>query len=245
MKNNQRQQWEKYSNSIELEDIFNRYKDPHAFHVELARLVDNYCSQFESAVVAEVGCETGITLMLLKKAKRKIFLDYDQGILRKLGKFLNIIDSPADLVCEDMFNIQKISGNSCDIIFNSGVIEHYDESDRFKALTQYAKILRKGGYVIIAYPNHYSLFYKFAYVIRRRLGERYWPWPAEYSIRNLTNEMNAAGLKYEKTLLLDRSTLPKLYPNIYLVRSIVNLFTKIFPSERYLRVCVGKKISAP
>lgn len=241
MKDDQKRQWEGYSDSIEVEDISSRFKNPHFFHIQMAELIDHYCHGFESPVVAEVGCETGITLMLTKNATRKIFLDYDEGILNKLKCFLEGAKMNADIVCEDMFDIHKINTDSCDIAFNSGVIEHYNKSDRAKALSQYAKILKNGGYAIIAYPNHFSFFYKFAYVARRFLGKKYWPWPPEYTIKDLADEMSAAGLDYCDTVLLDRETLVKFYPNIKIIRSMVDVLTKMLPSERYLRVCIGKK----
>lgn len=237
----QKEQWENFSKNLTLESIEVTYNYPHIFHYEMSRLVDFYCCQFDNPIVIEVGCESGITSMLLKNAKERIFLDYDSKIIEKVKIFCDQKNLYAKFVCEDMFNIKKVEKESCNIVFNSGVIEHYTYSDRVKAIKEYAKILSPNGFIIIAYPNHYSFLYKFAYFSRRLFGGKFWPWPSEYTIKNLKSEIEEANLKYIETLLVDNETLTKFYPNISQFRNILLRITNLFKGERYLRVCIGKK----
>jgi len=63
-----------------------------------------------------------------------------------------------------------------DIVFNSGVIEHFDKKERSRALKEYSRILRNDGVIIIAFPNHFSVPYSLAYLVRNNLLFRYrWP----------------------------------------------------------------------
>lgn len=237
---NQKEQWEAFSNEISTELIVKSYQNPQQFQTELAHLINSKIKDIDNPVIAEIGCEIGTTLMLTQPNANKIFFDYDQGILLKVEKACNLLEIKSNFICEDMFDINKISPKECHVVFNSGVIEHYDQNDRIKALKSYLKILKPGGWIIVAYPNHYSVLYRFAYTARRLMGKRFWPWPSEFAIKQLRTEMSAAGLTYMETILLDDGTVFKLYPKYKIFQILLKCIEFIIGKQYYIRVCVAQ-----
>jgi len=144
----------------------------------------------------EIGCEAGISLMLLNSVLVKsTFLDYDPTILEKVTVAVSELNlKGTDCICEDMFSMNSIADESYDLAYNSGVIEHYTKEVRAKAIQSYSRITKKGGYVIVAFPNHHTLPYRLSYLIGSSLGKKIWPWPKEYKFYSLKDEMESAGL---------------------------------------------------
>ena len=236
----QKRHWEVYSTAITEQQLERQLLDPSRFQIDMAELIDAHCGEFPHPVVAEIGCETGISLLMTRCPKEKVFVDFDEGMIEKLRAFCGRRRIEARFVVNDMFEMRSLSDESCDVVFNSGVIEHYDREARARAVREYTRVLRPGGYLVIAYPNHYSLIYKFAYVIRRMLGPKFWPWPRELAIRDLRAEFETNGVHYLRTVLRDEITNSLFYgPLGPLIRAI----SPLLRSERYLRVSIGQKPS--
>lgn len=237
----QREIWQAYSESISADSIVRSFHRPAPFQLELADLISSLLAGHTSPRVAELGCETGVTLMLVKRATRRVFLDYDEGILGKVALACQHLGIDGEFVCEDMFHIAQLSAGSLDLVFNSGVIEHYDRGRRAQAISEYSRLLAPGGLMVIAYPNHMSALYRSAYTFRRSLGVRYWPWPAEHRIANLRHEMAAAGIEYIDTHILDFQTIPTLYNAFPGSTRVVAALGRMLALQGYLRVCIGRR----
>ncbi|HMK07077.1 MAG TPA: class I SAM-dependent methyltransferase, partial [Flavobacterium sp.] len=145
-------------------------------------------------------------------------------------------------ICEDMFTMNSIADETYDVAYNSGVIEHYTKEVRTNAIKSYARITKKGGYVIVAYPNHHTLPYRLSYLIGRAMGKKIWPWPKEYKFYSLKDEMEAAGLVYVNRTTMDRNTIFNQWITKYkITRSFFLFLDKFMHFEGYLTICTAKK----
>jgi len=244
MANDQKQAWLDYSKGISVDHILKSFKNPTSFQSEFNVLLQKTIAEnhFQSAV--EIGCEAGISLMLLNPhLKKSVFLDYDHTILEKVEKASGELGlQGTECICEDMFTMTAIPDETFDIAYNSGVIEHYTKEVRTKAIKSYSRITKKGGYVIVAYPNHHSLPYRLSYLIGNMIGKKLWPWPKEYKFYSLQDEMAAAGLQYVSRTTMDRHTIFNQWITKYRSTRILFLFLdKFMHFEGYLTVCIAKK----
>ena len=244
MENDQKQDWLNYSKSITVAHIKKSFENPTSFQSEFNVLLKETIAKnnFNSAI--EIGCEAGISMMLLNQnLSTSSFLDYDHTILEKVESVCKELGlRGTNCICEDMFTMDSIANESYDLAYNSGVIEHYTKTVRAQALKSYARITKKGGNVIVAYPNHHTLPYRLSYLIGRMMGKKTWPWPKEYKFFDLKDEMEAAGLIYVGRTTMDRETLFKQWITKYKsTRSLFLFLDKFFHFEGYLTVCIAKK----
>lgn len=246
MENDQKQAWLDYSKGISIDHIKNSYSNPTSFQSEfnvlLRKIIND--NNFRSAI--EIGSEAGISLMLLNPhLAQSTFLDYDHTILEKVTIAVNQLGlKGTSCINEDMFTMNSIGNETYDLAYNSGVIEHYTKEIRTQAIKSYSRITKKGGYVIVAYPNHHTMPYRLSYLIGRMLGKKVWPWPKEYKFYSLQDEMEAAGLTYLGRHTMDRSTLFKQWITKYkITRSFFLFLDKFLHFEGYLTVCVSSKPS--
>ncbi|RZJ34215.1 MAG: class I SAM-dependent methyltransferase [Flavobacterium sp.] len=244
MANDQKQAWLDFSKGISTEHIKNSYHNPTSFQSDFNILLRDHINKHRVKSAIEIGCEAGISLMLLNnELEKSTFLDYDDTILAKVDKAVAELDlKGTHCVCEDMFTMNSIPDESYDLAFNSGVIEHYTKPVRKNAIASYARITKKGGYVIVAFPNHYSLPYRLSYRLGKMLGKKVWPWPKEYKFYDLKDEMAAAGLEYLGRVTMDRETIFKIKVCKYKPsRAFFELLDRFMHFEGYLTVCIAKK----
>lgn len=244
MENDQKQAWLDYSEGISTDHIKNSFRNPTSFQSEFNVVLKKIVTENKFHNAIEIGCEAGISLMLLnKELERSTFLDYDHTILEKVAKVALDLDlKGTDCICEDMFTMESIADETYALAYNSGVIEHYTKPVRTDAIKSYARITQKGGYVVVAYPNHHTLPYRLSYLIGRSMGKKVWPWPKEYKFYSLQDEMEAAGLVYLGRTTMDRSTLFKQWITKYkLTRAFFLFLDKFFHFEGYLTVCTAQK----
>ena len=244
MENDQKQAWMDYSSGITVEHIKHSYEHPTSFQAEFNELLANTVAENNFSKAIEIGCEAGISLMLLSsKLKEVTFLDYDHTILEKVEEACGELGiTNASFANEDMFVMDSIADGTFDLSYNSGVIEHYTKEVRAKAIASYARITRRGGYVIIAYPNHHSLPYRLSYLIGRMLGKKVWPWPKEYKYYDLKGEMRQAGLEYLGRITMDRTTIFKHWICKYkATRAFFKLLDRFMHFEGYLTIDISRK----
>jgi|SRR6218665_37147 len=244
MATDQKQAWLDFSKGISVDHIKHSYKNPTTFQADFNILLKKHIQDQHVKSAIEIGCEAGISLMLLNQALTKsTFLDYDDTILEKVAQATAELGlENTECICEDMFTMKSIADETYDLSFNSGVIEHYTKEVRAQAIASYSRITKKGGYVIVAFPNHHSLPYRLSYLLGRMLGKSVWPWPKEYKFYDLKDEMQAAGLEYVKRVTMDRATIFKIKVCKYKVsRSFFLFLDKFLHFEGYLTVCVAKK----
>ena len=203
------------------------------YHTDLKKIIEDIPDVRRTI---EIGSGTGITSFLLSDEIERTLLDFDRGILEKAEQLFAKYGKKAVFVERDMFdlNINK----RYDVVFNSGVIEHYNVKERTVLLKEYAKIMEEKGWMIIAIPNHYCIPYKVGYMTLRCLGK--WKFPKEYAIKNLSQELKEAGLTMEKQLIVSDGVIENSIGNRF-IRAFYVCCKKIFQIQGYLRVFVIRK----
>ncbi len=174
--------WKSRTEKISVSDIEKAYQNPATFQRDLVGFINELCKKNNYKKVMEIGCEMGVTSMLLDDSLEKTFLDYNDDILNKVKQACYKLNKQGHFLSEDMFSM-SLPDKSYDLIFNSGVIEHYTFDERIALLKSYSRILNDQGVMVLAIPNHYCLPYRSAYVLRKEwLNSKRWPWPAEFNV---------------------------------------------------------------
>jgi SAM-dependent methyltransferase len=193
--------WESLVCREDLTSLSKAVRNPCRFQVELKHLIDALYR--EQAKIIEVGCFTGITSLLLDDRFDKTLFDLNRPALELSEELFRHFGKAGRFVAGDMFSM-PFPEDSFDIVFNSGVLEHFDHQERVAALREYGRILKPGGSLIVAFPNHYSAPYRIGY--RYLNFTRQWPYPPEFKLKDLRDELNQAGLQFDGRRTLDDAT---------------------------------------
>ncbi len=194
--------WIEHIRNTTVKDVINEYRNPSVFQRELVELIDKECVGNRSII--EVGCELGVTSLLLDDNFNKTLLDLNPLAIDLTKEAHGKLNKKAHFIVADMFNM-PVKDRQFDIIFNAGVIEHFDECERVEAFKEYYRVMKNEGVMFIAFPNHYTLPYRLAYKIRKLLHK--WPYPDEYKIYDLRQDIQDADLVLEERIVLSKGSL--------------------------------------
>lgn len=140
------------------------------------------------STVCEAGCGTGQTLRIFSLRHRTIGLDISANALRIAKSGCN---APLQ---GDIFRIPLRSG-SCDLVYNSGVIEHFPYPSNVAAVAEMARVTRKGGQVIVIVPNTLCLWYKIGKEVAYRMKRFEFGYEEDYSPMRLKATLEDAGVR--------------------------------------------------
>lgn len=181
----------------------------------------------DGAKVFEAGCGSGEGVAVLASENRiTIGLDISKEALAKTALYKNVI-----AVRGDNFAL-PFSDNTFDLVFNSGVIEHYKYPQNIRQVKEMARVTKPGGELIITVPNSLCLWYivikNFLLLLRKwQFGyeENYTPWRLKRTVEETglqvidvtgflsmppfaTNNIEILPLKLRKKLALVEKYLP-------------------------------------
>jgi len=194
--------WDDQANSINIDFYLNDYvKKPAAWHTGLVSYIDAITKSGDKVI--EVGCSSGITTLMLDRKVEKTILDYSEPVLEKAKVLFSRAGQSVQIICADMFKIPE-PDKKYDLVFNSGVIEHLDYAGRVAHMRENARIMKDGGTMVIAYPNHDDPIYRLSYLHLKKRG--LWQYPDENKLGRMTNEIRDAGLILKEYRVLDPVT---------------------------------------
>jgi SAM-dependent methyltransferase len=110
--------------------------------------------------------------------------------------------------------------NTFDLVYNSGVIEHFQEPDNVEAIREMGRVTKANGKVIVIVPNSLCLWYRMAKFTAVVLKGFEFGYEEDYTPGRLRSAVGAAGLIPEGTFGLqvlpplatnDRELLPEPY----------------------------------
>ena len=228
--------WINHIKNSTVDDVINAYNNPAIFQKELVELI-NHEYKIGSKII-EVGCEFGVTSLLLSKHFDRTLLDLNPLAIELTEQAHIKLNKKADFIVADMFYM-PIENKHFDIVFNAGVIEHFNERERTKVFLEYARILKDGGVMFIAFPNHYSLPYRLAYKIRRLFKK--WPYPDEFKIYDLINEIESANLFLEKRIVVSKKSLMRWLNFAKPLKWLFQFLDMFYEFEGYLTVLIIRK----
>lgn len=229
--------WDDHMNRIELADVLSAFRSPAQFQRELAALIDSLAGGGGRKVI-EVGCETAVTTLLLADDNEKTVIDINQRAISLVDAAAVQLNKKITAVVCDMFAM-PFGDAGFDIVFNAGVIEHFSAEERTRALSEYSRILKEDGRMIIAFPNHFCSPYRFAYLTMTLLGV--WRFPSEYKIFDLGAEAQRCGLRVSQRLTLSRGTIFNWLNFLPPAKALFWILDKFFHYEGYLTVVILSK----
>lgn len=240
----QQEIWEKRALNTTVDDVIAMYRSPCSFQVQFSEYMNHLGRSMlrkGGVRICELGCEFGIvSLLFSSEIFNRHCLDLNVYALKLLEKATVILGEKIELHHEDMFRT-SFEDEMFDIIFNSGVLEHYSFEERRRALMEYARILRPGGMVVIGVPNHFSFPYRFAYKLRKLIHK--WPYPPEDKIRDFSGEIRGVdSLAMVRVLFFDKETVFAILPKSNYTSLPFRILDKVFHFEPYLRVIELRKV---
>lgn len=236
----QQRMWNKQFQNLQTADIVDQYSEPADFQIDFKNAIDPFRGRMGKII--EIGCGLGATSFILDDGFRKSLLDLNPGAVRLAKSGFERLGRRADFMVSDMFEL-PIRDEAYDIVFNSGVMEHFGREERRKALTEYSRILRRDGMIVLAVPNHFSPPYRLAYCVLKAKG--IWRYPDEHMIYDMKKEIRASGLVLKERRVLSRATIFKHWIGCLKgFRHLIVLLDKVFHFPGYLTVLIVRKSDA-
>jgi ubiquinone/menaquinone biosynthesis C-methylase UbiE len=185
--------------------------------------------------VLEAGCGTGQTLAHISRLHETTGLDISRAAL-------NLARSNCkNPVLGSIFTI-PFKDNSFDLVYNSGVIEHFEDPTNIAAIREMARVTKPSGRVVIIVPNTLCLWYKAGKSVAVMMKNFEFGYEEDYSPRRLKTAAKRAGLVVEQTFGLQ--ALPPLATNDREIlrmnlRQMIGSIEKAFPFKQYYAYTVG------
>jgi ubiquinone/menaquinone biosynthesis C-methylase UbiE len=185
--------------------------------------------------VLEAGCGTGQTLSPLSERHETYGLDISKAAL-KLAQY-----NCRYPVLGSIFKM-PFGDNTFDLVYNSGVIEHFKDPENVVAIKEMARITKPSGKIIIIVPNTLCLWYKAGKFVAVMIKNFEFGYEEDYSPRRIENATRRAGLTIEKIFGLqallplatnDREVLPLT------LRKRIGMIEQVFPKKQYYAYTVG------
>ncbi len=190
----------------------------------------------DHATVAEAGCGTGQTLSLFSARHTTVALDISPQALALARK-----TADPELLLGTIFSMPLKDG-SCDLVYNSGVIEHFRDPHNTEAVQEMARITRKGGHVIVIVPNTFCPWYKLGKHVAVALKNFEFGYEEDYSLSRLRTIIETCGLTVVNAFGLQ--ALPPLATNAHEllpvgIRRAIGRIENVLPCKQHYAYAVG------
>lgn len=187
--------------------------------------------------IIEVGCGTGQTLELFTGRHNTTGIDISANALRHAGERC---DNP---IQADMFYL-PFKDQSFDLVYNSGVIEHFPDPENCHAVMEMARITRKGGHIIIIVPNSGCIWYRIWKYLSYVISRFEFGYEEDYSVARLKRVVTEADPGLEIENFFGLQVLPPLATNknellAESIREKLGKIERIFPKKEYYGYAMG------
>ena len=162
------------------------------YSLQYYNFINSFSKRLEkNGKVLEAGCGSGDTLKCFKNQK-SFGLDLSTKSL-ELAK-----GNANNLVLADLFKMPFKDG-SFDLVYNSGVLEHFLEEKTIEGVKEMARVTKQGGYVIIIMPNTLCIWFRiYKYLTIKITGKWEFGYEESYSIIRLKRIIKKSKLKVIK-----------------------------------------------
>ena len=146
------------------------------------------------STIIEIGSGSGhLSAIFAKNGFKTTLVDYSKEAILKSKKFFEKLNLQASFVQGHITELTKFTKNSYDIVFSSGVLEHFDDKDLLKILKESYQICNK--FLIFLVPNPRSLPYLLFRMKAMKNGD--WLYGKEYLRDNYDCFIKNAGFKVQ------------------------------------------------
>ncbi len=158
---------------------------------ELESILEGLGVRAGSALL-EAGSGSGhISSLLASKGYRTTLLDFSKAALKKSKRLYKKNGLDGIFVHSDLFDISAESVGTHDVVWNSGVLEHFDGWQIIEAMQKMASVAKK--FVIILVPNSNSSEYmEFR---KKALEDGAWQWGLEILREDMRDMAAISGLE--------------------------------------------------
>lgn len=201
-----------------------------------------FIKKFESSLserlnIIEVGCGTGQTLNVFSNKNITTGIDISVNALKQSK------DKCDNQILGDMFYI-PFKDCTFDLVYNSGVIEHFPDPLNCDAVREMTRITKKGGYVMIIVPNSYCIWYRAWKYITYKLKKFEFGYEEDYSVKRLTSLINNSCNNLEIDQIFGLQALLPLATNRKEImpenfRKKISKIENYFPKKEYYGYAVG------
>lgn len=203
----------------------------------LAELTKN-CGDVKGKKVLEAGCGRGVMSAKLAEYGADVYLlDISPEALGIARKHFASRNLHATFIQGDILAL-PLEGAPFDIVWNAGVMEHFEEIPRLKAVQSLSNIIKSGGLFITFNPYAGAVFY----TLGKRLAERKgrWPYGPEFPVKSMERQCTTSGFRVikEYTICFKENLSYLSYVSKHL-RSIVKLILRPFPKRVLLKLFGG------
>lgn len=196
--------------------------------------------------ILEIGCGSGATSVYLAKELRKVtaidFSEESITLTNALADRMNIDKKNLKTYLLDAQKELPFVDNQFDIIFQAGLLEHFEKDERIQLLKNWS---RCGKTMVSIIPNAASIAYRVGKEIMERNGT--WEYGKEIPQYSMADEFNRAGINTTKEYTIgEEHSLEFLPSKHYLRRSLSRWIKENQCSDNcgqgYLLVTIGEKI---
>lgn len=203
----------------------------------LAELL-NKCGDFRGKKVLEAGCGSGIISAELAGLGADLFLlDISEDALQIARNCFEYKNLYATFIRGDIFEL-PFEKSSFNIVWNAGVLEHFENEARLKAVEGIANLIKPEGVFITFNPSDRAFFYKIGKQIAEWKGK--WPYGPEFPVRSLRGECENAGLTVlEEYHICFKDNLSYLFYISKFLKSIAKIALLPFTDDFLMKIFGG------
>jgi 2-polyprenyl-3-methyl-5-hydroxy-6-metoxy-1,4-benzoquinol methylase len=196
------------------------------------------CGDLKGKKVLEAGCGRGIISAKIAEAGGDVhLLDISSKALQIAKKHFAAKNLNASFTLGDILDLPFRESNF-DIVWNAGVMEHFENGSQLKILRDTAKIIKPRGFFITFNPSARAIFY----IIGKRVAEKKgrWPYGPEFPVSTLKEKCEIAGLIVlkEYSICFKENLAYLSYVSKHL-RSIIKLLLKPLPEKFLINIFGG------
>ncbi len=143
----------------------------------------------------ELGSGRGdLSVLLAEQGAQVTLLDTSDRALDQAQRRFRRLGLQTTCVTGDLFDARAGGRGDFDVALSSGVIEHFQNENRTRAVRAHAEVLRPGGVAVISVPNAHCIPYRIWKLYLELRG--WWPYGVEipYSRKEILLRARAAGL---------------------------------------------------
>ena len=151
-------------------------------------ILERVLGSFEGRTVLDAGSGTGLNSLALSARGAKVtLLDIAKPALDIARTYYEEQGLEAELVEGSIFEMPFADG-TFDVVWNTGVIEHFEPAERKLAVEEMLRVMKPGGTVVTINPNAGGKIYRFA----KEWAERHGRWDVgfELPIDTLANDID-------------------------------------------------------
>lgn len=168
--------------------------DENSFIRCVVETVIHHCPiPLSNAKILEAGSGTGTSSFQLAKLGAFVTLvDYSEAAIHKAERMFKRSSMSSDFLVSDIRKMD-IESNTYDVVFNSGVMEHFPYDEQVRILQELSRVCKSGGFVITMNPNAKCIFYRiWKWILETN---KQWIYGYEQPVVTLVNQYRDAGLR--------------------------------------------------